>query len=433
MKTRRRRFVVSNDNTVLVITRYAESDSKHNQLHPIALHARRVLTELSKKKYVIVLAERSGKKKLIRENQRMIVHRVWRKNNPFSLFAVLKYVFKYNDTSTVLLQFDFDVYGGLVPTFILPILILIMKLMGKHISIELHQAPDEITVLKRHSNIHNKYLKIALNKYLQLFYRTLGVLANKIIVFEEDIKDRITQYVNETKIVVLPLGVYQHDRLNKGRMRQKLHIPQQTFSILSFGFFDWHKGTDWLVQTVAESSMRLLSLMVVGGPNPGLQNNENYTQFYKDVIKKARKSNQKVRTYGFVPEDKLAPYFSAADLIVFPYRQFIAAPTALTHALSYRKPVIFSNNLLEYSKSSDFQQAMEEAGLTDSDLFFPLHKTEFEDMIRSIRSDKDRMHKLQKFAVILGKLRSSTHLKRDYENIISRQYAMKPRFAFHMK
>ena len=63
-------------------------------------------------------------------------------------------------------------------------------------------------------------------------------------------------------------------------------------------------------------------------------------------------------------------YYSAADVVALPYREFMAAPSTLTHALGFHQPVIFSTTFIDYMKSPGFLQAMDQARITDRDIFF---------------------------------------------------------------
>ncbi len=132
-------------------------------------------------------------------------------------------------------------------------------------------------------------------------------------------------------------------------------------------------------------------------------------------------------------EQEIELYYSAADVVVLPYREFISHSSALSYALSYGKPVIFSDCLIDYTKSPDFAYAMQQAQLGIADMFFPLEEDLFIGLLQRIRTDKILYKKLALFSNILAKKRNNSHITRDYRTIVSRAYAVPTRFAFNIK
>lgn len=430
---KRRREPINEENSLLVITSYHDDTREHKTLDPIAIHAKRILTQLSKNQKILVLAEKTGRKKTHIENKQLTVLRVWEKKHPLAFPTILSYVAKYNKIRMIHIQFDFHTFGGVVPGIMLPALIAALKLMGKHVSIELHHVPLDITTIKRQVKNKPQVFKELFNRSLVVFYKAVGALCDKVIVFEEDLRERLTTAIPTEKLIVLPMGVHEQQAVNKSAAKRRLGIKPDQFVLFTFGFFDWHKGTDWLAKTIHELKLSRINLLLVGGQNPALKYSPNYREFYRDIMKLSMHAKKTIKVVGFVPEKHMSMYFSAADLVVFPYREFLSAPTAVTHALSFRKPVVFSNNLTDYTKSPDFAHALEQSGLTIRDLFFPLHKTEFEAFILRVKNNKDVYKRLVKFSTILAQERKSTRVLRDYQTIISKRYAMRPRFMFRFR
>lgn len=439
---KKRRLPLNDENTLLVVTSFPEND--HEAL-PLAIHAKRSLIELSKKQNILVLAEKLGKKMTHSENKSLLVQRVWRRNNPLSLLSVLGPVLKFSKIRNILIQFDFDVYGGITPTYILPFVVAVMKFLGKNVYFEFQHAPQEFATLKRHQfQIYKLQIKQArfmvrkqwniarinaMNLYIKLFYKTIGALCDKVIVFEEDLRDKLRQHISADKLVTIPVGVTEQSTLPKSRAKHKLGLSSNDFVVLVFGFFDWNKGTDWITKVFSEINTQNMKLLLVGGKNPALKDNSAYQSFCKEVTRLARGSTRST-IVGFVDEHKLVQYYSAADIVALPYREFIAAPSTLTHALGFHKPVIFSTTFLDYMKSPDFLLAMDQSKITDRELFFSIDKSDILDLLRSLRADKQQYNKLVTFSRLLAKKRRSTQLTRDYQTLVSKSYARTPRFAF---
>src|SRR5690606_35508610 len=65
-------------------------------------------------------------------------------------------------------------------------------------------------------------------------------------------------------------------------------------------------------------------------------------EYCKEKLKKLEESGKLVCRFGFIPDDELPHYLSAADLIVLPYRQVYQSGVLLL-AMSLGCPVIASN------------------------------------------------------------------------------------------
>jgi D-inositol-3-phosphate glycosyltransferase len=85
--------------------------------------------------------------------------------------------------------------------------------------------------------------------------------------------------------------------------------------VLFFGFIRAYKGLDILLEALADTRVAALPVkLIIAG------------EFYEDaapyeaIIKKFDLENQLVRATDFIPNERVAAYFSAADLVVQPYK-----------------------------------------------------------------------------------------------------------------
>jgi D-inositol-3-phosphate glycosyltransferase len=85
--------------------------------------------------------------------------------------------------------------------------------------------------------------------------------------------------------------------------------------VLFFGFIRAYKGLDILLESLADARVAALPVkLVIAG------------EFYEDaapyeaLIKKYNLESQLVRATDFIPNERVAAYFSAADLVVQPYK-----------------------------------------------------------------------------------------------------------------
>jgi len=113
-------------------------------------------------------------------------------------------------------------------------------------------------------------------------------------------------------------------------------------------------------------------LMICGDVHPRLISNREYKKYVLALRHRASSlaSNQVIFT-GFIPNDSIGLYFSAADLVVLPYKVAMASSGPLTQSLSYKTPILIS-------RIASFEQLL------------PLHEATFsrnspEDLAKKLR------------------------------------------------
>jgi glycosyltransferase involved in cell wall biosynthesis len=245
----------------------------------------------------------------------------------------------------------------------------------------------------------------------------VGLLSDEIIVLEEDLRKRLKHIVNDAKIVFVPIAIEQQKTITKRKARRLLDLKEEDFIVLVFGFVNWYKGSDWIVNAVRSSHQRHVRLLMAGGENPTLKDKDYYKKFFGKISEAARNS-QKILLTGFVPDNKIAAYFSAADVVVLPYRVFMSASGPFSFALSFRKPILLSNKLYDYTKSEDFSDSMELSQLERKEMFFPFNKYVFNDLIRHMRAHDEYEAKLKEFSRTLGEKRSTEQMVKRLEQIL---------------
>lgn len=130
-------------------------------------------------------------------------------------------------------------------------------------------------------------------------------------------------YDDIEKLVVNPLRRFTphpiYDHYGEGMTREEalkaLQLDADCRYLLFFGFIRDYKGLDWLLQAMADSRLknRNIRLIVAG-------------EFYSDsepYLKLLRELGleEKVALHtDYIPNDRIACYFSAADLVVQPYK-----------------------------------------------------------------------------------------------------------------
>lgn len=394
-------------NTILVVSSYPDKKTGIKDLNAVAWYAQKTIKCLpsDEQNRFVFLSEIIDKPEIYEDGDYLVI-RTWKRNNPFLFVKLLSEISKFDQIGGLLVEFEFNTFGGLINTALFPLFLLVLKILNKKVVIELHQVILDINSLSGHLNIkRNGFISSIFNFALQFFYYSICFLSNHIIVLEEELKQRLLSFTSEEKISSLFIAISDKVKLNKNEARQKLGINKQEFVLLYFGFITWYKGADWLVK---ESYNKKFRLILAGGESPTLKDKTHYKKFYKNILARVNHSSN-IKITGFIDEGDIPTYFSAADLVVLPYRAFMSASGPLSLALSYRKPFILSSKLNDYFKSNDFQESLEKSSLKEEDLIFSLDRASLEKRLKTIN-----LSRLQKFSNNLSEMRSSENLGKMY-------------------
>lgn len=156
------------------------------------------------------------------------------------------------------------------------------------------------------------------------------------VVMSEKVKQDIELFTKTKPVYFTPHPVYNifGEIVERNKACDELKLDKTKKYILFFGFIRHYKGLDLLIeamQYVDES----IHLLVAG---------EFYEDKkpYFDLIEKHHLSSRIHIADGYIPKENVKNYFSAADVVVQPYRE--ATQSGVTQiAYSFNKPMIVTN------------------------------------------------------------------------------------------
>jgi beta-1,4-mannosyltransferase len=131
---------------------------------------------------------------------------------------------------------------------------------------------------------------------------------------------------------LIPHGHYRNSyppALDKTIAQQQLKIPDGNKVLLFFGMIKPYKNIPSLMQVFNNADLKSHVLVIAGN----VENSDLRAQL--DQLR----SPQTHLLLGFIPDEKLSLYLSAADYIILPYKAILNSG-ALLLALSFNKPVI---------------------------------------------------------------------------------------------
>lgn len=399
----------------------------------VASYGKNVVTKMKRK--AVILADYHGKKEQYVEKNTLVVRCF--KTNTFKMWlSMARQVIKFDRIPDIFIQFDFSMYGNpLISAFIIPLL-LIAKARNKKTTVILHHVIENVFDIRGHVGLGTSPKDTikghTFNFIFHTFYRLLGIVSNTVVILEEPLKVKLARFIPEAKIRVIPHGVDTklHD-IDKAYARRKLGVKRNEFYILFFGYVNWFKGTDLIVPLFSAKQRALnkkIRYILAGGKSPTMKNKHFYQNYFARVMRDIN-NHSHVEMTGYIPQNKLALYFTAADIIILPYRTFMTASGVFSLVLSFQKPFLLSKALGEMLDAPDFARAMQKTGLDKKHIVFDLTKDSAISTMKQVLENglKARMVEM---ATLIKKQRSYENTAELYERLL---YVSNPSWSLTKK
>ena len=161
---------------------------------------------------------------------------------------------------------------------------------------------------------------------------------DSFIVLSKKVENELLSFIPEAKYKYSPHPIYSifNNTLSKEQAKAELKLATKKV-LLFFGLIREYKGLDILINAMEKIKTELedYTLLIVGE----CYENENK---YTDLIKKAGITDNVKCNYSFIPDNEVGKYFSAADVVVLPYKT--ASQSGIVQiAYHFDTPVIVSN------------------------------------------------------------------------------------------
>ncbi len=375
---------------------------------------------------MVVLAQMIDREEWYEENG-MLIARVWRKNSPLCFAQILSALLFFSAVRTILVQFEFHQFGGNVNSGLFPVFLAGLKMLGKKITLVLHQVVTDITTLSGHVNITSGTKRAAVfNSLLSNFYRLTCRLADHLVVHNSILAERIRQLTGRTDVAVIPHGLGAvPTTASRSAARQALGYSKKDFVVMYFGFLTWYKGADWLVRQFAQHSQKNVKLLMAGGLSPNLKGTPHYQKF-THTIEETVKTAKNIQMMGFIEERDIRKYYAAADLVVLPYRTLMSSSGPLAMTIGFRKPFLMSTALAGYTQDPDFSRALSQVQLKPADVTFARTPAAFGMKLQQAK------RQLPQLAAVSVQLRTTRHwgqVAGQFQEIVNRDFARGGKFA----
>lgn len=159
------------------------------------------------------------------------------------------------------------------------------------------------------------------------------------VAMSRSVLNDLGQFTSNTNKMFIPHPVYDNfgEKVDKDIARGYLHIDENEKLILFFGLIRQYKGLDWLIEAMNDPQLRQLNVkLLIAG--------EYYepTEPYEQLIAKYSLQDRVLLHTRFIPNDEVKYYFSAADMVVQPYRR--ATQSGISQmAYHFERPMLVTN------------------------------------------------------------------------------------------
>ncbi len=400
----------------IVISSYPSEKAIHGQgTVGVASYAKNTLGAIqktSKGTSFTVFAEKLLDESDYRKNN-ISVKRIWKRNSFLTFFQLVKSILKEKDSSTVVIEFELAMFGALPYLLPFPLFLILLKILQKKIILINHQVIPNIDEVGPHINVSSQSTLTSgfFNVGLTIFYRLMMALSDKVIVFEDVLKSRLSSYGNKRKISVIPHGVETFSKIpTKKEARKKLHVSSSSYIVLVFGFLAWYKGSDWIIQAVQKLKEdkklkgKNIQLILAGGANPNHLDKDFYIKYITAIENACQQKG--IILSGFVPENEIASYYQASDMVVLPYRTFMSSSGPLSITFSFKKPFLLSPKLKGILVAPDMISSMKHLKIKQEDIYFKDFNGDFAKKLQRIRINSKLQKKLSRLASHIKQQRS---------------------------
>ncbi len=161
---------------------------------------------------------------------------------------------------------------------------------------------------------------------------------DSFIAMSKQVVDELRQFTSKS-CKMIPHPVYDHygDTMTKSAACAHLQLNENQKYLLFFGFIRNYKGLDILLEAMADSRIKKAGIkLIVAGEFYG------DASPYHQLIEKSGNSESIILHTDYIADDEVKYFFSAADLIVQPYKS--ATQSGISQlAYHFEKPMVVTN------------------------------------------------------------------------------------------
>lgn len=327
------------------ISLYPPRGAKHVNGSGVISYTKNLVAHIGEDAEQHMLTDRiEGKTENYHENG-IAVHRCFDRN-PLFVLQIHRKLREINP-DVIHIQQEMALFGNILTALVLQFLVWIWR---RKTVITMHHAVDpgsidKAFVRQNNSNAPAWMVRLA----FRMIITPLTRYSQQIIVHELMFKHiLIDGYgADPNKIEVIPHGVEDLQAEEIATARRKLKLKDDMQVSLFMGYAAGYKGMDLLIEGFGEyaKDQPKAFLLIGAGKHPKLLNDETYLAKYQSYQDKAAKliPKDQYRWVGFIDEDQIIDYYSAADVSLYPYTTTLSSSGPMAIAIGYERPFLGSS------------------------------------------------------------------------------------------
>jgi len=261
-------------------------------------------------------------------------------------------------------QQELALYGNILSAISLRFLLKALQKRWIKTVITFHGIVDIVSIDQEFMKENFSALPIFMVKFAFTFiFNPLIKYSDEVIVHEDLFKTRILeQYykIPAENIHVVHHGIedFSQDILTQSQAREKIWVSENTKVLLFMWFITGYKWIDLLIDGVSEYKKKFwddFKLYILWAYHPKLKDDESYKAEYQRLQDKAiSKLWENVDWQsGFVDGAKMALYYPASDVVLFPYTRSISSSWPMALSIGYKVPFLASDVFSESIDNAD--------------------------------------------------------------------------------
>lgn len=249
-------------------------------------------------------------------------------------------------------QWELSLFWPLFNNFLLLIVLSICKLFGIYIVITWHHVLDLHLLTQQFINDQGYPLPAWIVRIGTRVLYGMARIFDHHIVHEEPHKQILVQQYHLRDVSVIHHGIQDAHHIDQHTAQKFYNIALQDFTIGFCGYAAAYKDIKLLIDWFAlfHKQHPHSHLLIGAGKHPKWCNDQHYTKHYEDLIAYATHTlpQSSYHWIGFVEDNKLDTFYSACDVLVFPYKHSFSSSGPLALSIAHHKPFIFSPVLAPY-------------------------------------------------------------------------------------
>lgn len=236
-------------------------------------------------------------------------------------------------------QHEFNLYGGVLQSFLLTGALAVLGGRGIKVVTTLHGVVDPADVDADFLGANALPRAVPLVRAgLAAGYRTLCAASDVVIVHHEHFRQILSEEykVRSAKIAVVPLGTAARQAVP----RRAASPPQ----VLVLGFLTGYKRPEVVAELAEASALAGVHFRFCVGRNPG-NATDAYEQRYQDLARRVGALPGRATWSGYIPDDELEDAFLQARVLILPYTECLSASAVASMALACGTTIVYSSPL----------------------------------------------------------------------------------------